>query len=127
MNKKINSGYRHIFGPVPSRRLGVSLGVDLLPAKICTLDCIYCECGKTKKLTTNRREYVPYGNVESEIRDYLSGNPGLDYVTFTGSGETNLNSRIGDLIKFIKHDYPGYKTALLTNGTLLNKIGRAHV
>jgi len=119
MKNKINSGYRYIFGPVPSRRLGVSLGVDLLPAKICTLDCIYCECGKTKTLTTGRKEYVPAGKVESEIRDYLSGTPDLDYITFSGSGEPTLHSCIGELIKILKYDYPRYKVALLTNGTLL--------
>jgi wyosine [tRNA(Phe)-imidazoG37] synthetase (radical SAM superfamily) len=121
MKNKINSGYRYIFGPVPSRRLGVSLGVDLLPAKICTLDCIYCECGKTKTLTTCRKEYVPSDKVESEIRDYLSGNPGLDYITFSGSGEPTLHSCIGELINFLKCDYPRYRVALLTNGTLLNE------
>lgn len=119
MKNKINSGYRYIFGPVPSRRLGVSLGVDLLPAKICTLDCIYCECGKTKTLTTGRKEYVPAGKVESELRDYLSGNPDLDYITFSGSGEPTLHSCMGELIKFLKYDYPRYRVALLTNGTLL--------
>ena len=121
MKNKINSGYRYIFGPVPSRRLGVSLGVDLLPAKICTLDCIYCECGKTKTLTTCRKEYVPAVEVESEIRDYLSGNPDLDYITFSGSGEPTLHSCIGELIKFLKYDYPRYRVALLTNGTLLHE------
>jgi len=121
MKNEINSGYRYIFGPVPSRRLGVSLGVDLLPAKICTLDCIYCECGKTKTLITDRKEYVPAGKVESEIRDYLSGNPDLDYITFSGSGEPTLHSCIGELIKFLKYDYPRYRIALLTNGTLLHE------
>lgn len=119
MKNKINSGYRHIFGPVPSRRLGVSLGVDLLPAKICTLDCIYCECGKTKTLTTCRKEYVPYNKVVSELRDYLSGSPDLDHITFSGSGEPTLNTCIGELIKILKFDYPRYRVALLTNGTLL--------
>jgi wyosine [tRNA(Phe)-imidazoG37] synthetase (radical SAM superfamily) len=95
--------------------------VDLLPAKICTLDCIYCECGKTKTLTTDRKEYVPAGKVESEIRDYLSGNPDLDYITFSGSGEPTLHSCIGELIKFLKYDYPRYRIALLTNGTLLHE------
>jgi wyosine [tRNA(Phe)-imidazoG37] synthetase (radical SAM superfamily) len=120
MKNRINSGYRYIFGPVPSRRLGVSLGVDLLPAKICSLDCIYCECGKTKVLTTERKEYVPAGDVESEIGDYLSGNPDLDHITFSGSGEPTLHSGIGPLIRLLKRDHPRYRVALLTNGTLLN-------
>lgn len=54
---------KYLFGPVPSRRLGVSLGVDLVPYKTCSLDCVYCECGKTTHLTVNRKEYVPVENV----------------------------------------------------------------
>ena len=75
MDNKVNSGYRYIFGPVPSRRLGISLGVDLLPAKTCTLDCIYCECGRTENLTLDIKEYVPVEKVKSELRHFLSRRP----------------------------------------------------
>jgi wyosine [tRNA(Phe)-imidazoG37] synthetase (radical SAM superfamily) len=119
MNNKLNSGLRYIFGPVPSRRLGISLGVDLLPAKTCTLDCVYCECGRTENLTLEIKEYVPAEDVKSELKDFLSQNPRLDFITFSGSGEPTLHERIGDLIRFLKRDYTGYRVAVLTNGTLL--------
>jgi wyosine [tRNA(Phe)-imidazoG37] synthetase (radical SAM superfamily) len=119
MKKKQNSGYRYIFGPVPSRRLGISLGIDLLPTKICTLDCVYCECGRTGNLTLERKEYLPAEKVESELRDFLSQNPGLDFITFSGSGEPTLHTGIGEIIAFLKRDYRKYNVAVLTNGTLL--------
>lgn len=112
--------YKYLFGPVPSRRLGISLGIDLVPHKVCSLNCIYCEVGRTTKLTSQRQEYVPINDVISEIRDYLSKNPKLDYVTFSGAGEPLLNSGIGKLISVIKDDFPQYKIALLTNGTLFS-------
>lgn len=110
--------YQYLFGPVPSRRLGISLGIDLVPYKICTLNCVYCECGATTNLTIERREYVPYEQVIKELDDYLMHRPAPDYVTFSGSGEPTLNSRIADVIDYIKNAYPGIKIAVLTNGTL---------
>jgi len=110
--------YNYLFGPVPSRRLGMSLGIDLVPHKVCTLNCIYCECGRTTKLTLERNEYVPYNAVVKELQHYLSNNPVPDYVTFSGSGEPTLNSRIGDVLQFIKSNYPNIPVAVLTNGTL---------
>jgi len=112
--------YKFLFGPVPSRRLGMSLGVDLVPHKVCSLNCIYCECGSTTKLTTERLEYVPYDKVISELKNFMSNNPAPDYITFSGSGEPTLNSRIGEVVDFIKQNYPDISLALLTNGTLLN-------
>ena len=112
--------YKYLFGPVPSRRLGMSLGVDLVPHKVCSLNCIYCECGSTTKLTTERLEYVPYDKVISELKNFMSNNPAPDYITFSGSGEPTLNSRIGEVVDFIKQNYPDISLALLTNGTLLN-------
>ncbi len=111
--------YKYLFGPVNSRRLGISLGVDLIPFKTCSLDCIYCECGTTTALTCDRKEYVDSREIEHELTDLLSKCPTLDYVTFAGSGEPTLNTKIGDLLHFIKKNFPCYKTALLTNGTLL--------
>ena len=119
-NTKQPSGYKHIFGPVPSRRLGISLGVDLVPHKTCTLNCVYCECGKTTNLTLKRKEYIPVKLIREELKDFFSYNPTLDFVTFSGSGEPTLNSNIGEIIRFLKADYPQFKQALLTNGTLLN-------
>ncbi len=112
--------YKYLFGPVPSRRLGMSLGVDLVPHKVCSLNCIYCECGFTTKLTTERDEYVPYNEVIQELKRFLGDKPALDYITFSGSGEPTLNSRFGDILKFIKQNYPDIPVAVLTNGTLFN-------
>ncbi len=111
--------YKYLFGPVPSRRLGMSLGVDLVPKKLCSLDCVYCEVGKTTGLTTERKEYIPFDKIVSELGHYFSSNPDPDYITFSGSGEPTLNSRLGDVISFIKKSKPGIPVAVLTNGTLL--------
>ena len=110
--------FKHLFGPVPSRRLGISLGIDLIPYKTCTLDCIYCECRKTTNLTIDRKEYIPTGEILNELNEYLKNSPELDYITFAGSGEPTLHSKIGEIINFIKQNYPQYKVAVLTNGTL---------
>lgn len=117
------TGFKHIFGPVPSRRLGMSLGVDLMPHKTCTLDCVYCESGATTRLTLARDEYVPLDRVKAELSEFLSGNPELDTITFSGSGEPTLHNDIGEIIRFIKTAYPEYKVAVLTNGTLLYHSG----
>jgi wyosine [tRNA(Phe)-imidazoG37] synthetase (radical SAM superfamily) len=113
--------YNYLFGPVPSRRLGISLGVDLVPMKTCTLNCIYCECGETSHLTLARREYVPFAAVEQELSLYFKNNPPPDYITFSGSGEPTLNSRIGDVLQVIKRRFQDIPTAVLTNGTLLSQ------
>lgn len=112
--------YKHLFGPVPSRRLGMSLGVDLVTHKICSLDCIYCECGKTTALTLKRKEYVPHQDVIAELDHYFHNNPDPDYITFSGSGEPTLSIHIGAVIAHIKQKKPGIAIAVLTNGTLLN-------
>ncbi len=111
--------YKYLFGPVPSRRLGISLGIDLVPMKTCSLNCIYCECGSTTKLTQTRKAYVPLEAVKSEFSHYIEHNPAPDYITFSGSGEPTLHSGVGETIEFI-HTHP-LKTpvAVLTNGTLL--------
>ena len=111
--------YTYLFGPVPSRRLGMSLGVDLVPRKVCSLDCVYCEVGKTTKLTLERKEYILYEKVVNELTHYFAHHPDPDYITFSGSGEPTLNSRIGDVLSFIKQSKPAIPIAVLTNGTLL--------
>ncbi|RLC09648.1 MAG: hypothetical protein DRI24_21450 [Deltaproteobacteria bacterium] len=111
--------YHYLFGPVPSRRLGISLGIDLVPMKTCTLNCIYCECGRTTDLTLSRREYVPLPEVKAEFLHYQSNHPRPDYITFSGSGEPTLNSSIGKIIRFIHSHDTGIPVAVLTNGTLL--------
>ncbi len=118
-----DSGYKYIFGPVPSRRLGMSLGVDLMPHKTCSLNCVYCECGKTTHLTIKRDEYIPVELIKKELKDFLSGNPELDFITFSGSGEPTLHAGIGEIAEFISTDYPQYRSALLTNSTLFYQEG----
>lgn len=111
--------YKYLFGPVPSRRLGMSLGVDLVPRKVCSLDCIYCEVGKTTSLTLERKEYIPYEKLSLELEDYFNTQPDPDYFTFSGSGEPTLNVAIGKVIQFIRKNKPQIPIAVLTNGTLL--------
>ena len=104
------------FGPVPSRRLGRSLGVDLVPFKTCTYDCIYCQLGRTTCKTMHRQEYVPLDEVLAELKEKLATKP--DYITLSGSGEPTLFSRLDELIGGIRSmtDIP---VAVLTNGSLL--------
>lgn len=108
----------YTFGPVPSRRLGRSLGVDFVPFKTCTYDCIYCQLGRTTTKTMNRQEYVPVDAVVNEVKEKLKKVSPPDYITLSGSGEPTLHSRISDIIAGIKKisDIP---VAVLTNGSLL--------
>ncbi len=111
-------GFPHLFGPVSSRRLGRSLGIDLVPYKTCSLDCVYCECGATTHLTTQRAEFVSTEQVMGELDQYLGKKPDLDYVTFSGSGEPTLHTGLGRIIAHLKAKHPRYRVAVLTNGTL---------
>jgi len=113
--------YAHIFGPVHSRRLGRSLGVDLVPCKVCSYDCVYCECGSTSDATVERKEFFPVSEVVAELGDYLSTAPELDYITFSGCGEPTLSLSIGAVIRYLKETFPGYRVAVLTNGSLLSR------
>ena len=108
-----------VFGPVPSRRLGLSLGIDLLPFKTCSMDCVYCECGATTNLTCERKEYFPTDDVITEIDSVLSKNPKIDCVTFSGVGEPTLHSGIGRIIRHIHSHYPDLRICLLTNSSML--------
>ena len=111
--------YKHLFGPVSSRRLGQSLGVDLIPFKTCSLNCVYCECGLTTNLTSETAEYVPTEEVIAELDALLSTNPKLDFVTFSGNGEPTLHSGLLKIAAHIKEKYPQYKICLITNSTML--------
>ncbi len=108
----------HIYGPVPSRRLGLSLGIDIVPMKTCSLSCIYCQIGKTPQTTLVRQEYISVSEILNELMDYLKKDLKPDWITFSGSGEPTLNSGIGEMIKGIKAltDIP---ICVITNGTLL--------
>ena len=111
---------RRVFGPVPSRRLGISLGIDVIPFKTCSLDCLYCECGRTTDLTAKRRRFFPPRLLLAELRRTLPGIPHLDFITFSGSGEPTLNSDLGWFIAEIKK-LSRVPLAVLTNGTLLGR------
>ena len=110
-----------VFGPIPSRRLGLSLGIDLLPYKTCSMDCVYCECGATTNLTCERREYFPTPQVIQELEEVLAKHQKIDYVTFSGVGEPTLHSGIGTIIRHIRVAHPELKICLLTNASLLNE------
>ena len=111
---------KYFYGPVPSRRLGRSYGVDIVPFKVCTLDCVYCQLGKTTDRTIKRKDYGPIEPILAELRETLAEGLEADFITIAGSGEPTLNSRLGELIDGIKKitDIP---VAILTNGTLLYK------
>lgn len=111
--------YQYIFGPVLSRRLGISLGMDIIPFKTCSMDCVYCECGPTTNLSLERKEYIPAEKILAELDDYLAKKPELNYITFSGGGEPTLNSGIGKIVRHIKTKYPQYKICLLTNSFAL--------
>jgi wyosine [tRNA(Phe)-imidazoG37] synthetase (radical SAM superfamily) len=109
---------RHVYGPVPSRRLGRSLGIDLVPFKVCTYDCIYCQLGRTTDLTLERKAYVATEDIMAELAPMWAAADQPDVISLAGSGEPTLNSAIGDVIRSIKQqtDIP---VAILTNGSLL--------
>ncbi len=110
----------HIFGPVPSRRLGRSLGIDLVPYKTCSYNCIYCQLGRTTNQTIERRAYLKASEIIEELGKKLSGlSPPPDYITFSGSGEPTLNSKIGWIISGIKK-ITNIPIAVLTNSSLLH-------
>jgi wyosine [tRNA(Phe)-imidazoG37] synthetase (radical SAM superfamily) len=111
--------FRYLYGPVPSRRLGRSLGIDLVPHKICTYDCIYCQVGKTIQKTLTRKEYVPVGEVLEEVESFLGGETAsIDHLSLSGSGEPTLHSKIRSVIEGIKA-VTSVPVAVITNGSLL--------
>ena len=107
----------HVYGPVPSRRLGRSLGVDLVPFKVCSFDCIYCQLGPTTMKTVERRDYIPVDELVDDVRKALASGDRPDYITLAGSGEPTLHLHLDEIIRRVKKlsDIP---IALLTNGSL---------
>jgi len=110
---------KYVFGPVPSRRLGQSLGIDPVPLKTCNWNCVYCQLGRTRSMTNVREDYFPPEDILAEVEKALTSHkPGeIDWVTFVGSGETTLHASIGWLIRKVKEltDIP---VAVITNGSL---------
>ncbi len=112
---------KHIFGPVLSRRLGLSLGIDLIPFKTCSYNCAYCECGHTTNKTISRQDFFPAEEILTELFSVLSSHPRLDSITLAGSGEPTLARSLGPVIAGVKRDYPEYTLSVLTNGSLLTR------
>ncbi|MEW6374322.1 MAG: radical SAM protein [Thermodesulfobacteriota bacterium] len=111
---------KYIFGPVPSRRLGRSLGVDIVPYKTCTFDCIYCDLGRTTHKSVSRQSYVPPEEIQGELELYLSVlDKKPDYITLSGSGEPTLNTSIGEIVQRIK-EITSIPIAILTNSSLFS-------
>ncbi len=108
----------HIFGPVPSRRLGKSLGIDMVPYKICSFDCIYCQLGRTTFKTMERKAYIPIASILEELKSVLKQKNDIDYITLSGSGEPTLNVGISEMITGIKK-LTSIPVAVITNGSLL--------
>ena len=111
---------KYVFGPVPSRRLGKSLGIDPIPLKTCNWNCVYCQLGRTRPVVNIRKEYVPTDDLLAEVREALATHPAgsIDWVTFVGSGEPTLHLHLGRMIREVKAmtDHP---VAVITNGALL--------
>ncbi len=111
--------YQYLYGPVPSRRLGRSLGIDLIPHKICTYDCIYCQIGNTTDKTLVRKEYVPVREILEEVKRFLKEETSsIDHLSLSGSGEPTLHSQIRLVIEGIK-TITSIPVAVITNGSLL--------
>ena len=108
----------HVYGPVPSRRLGRSLGLDLVPLKTCNYNCVYCQLGRTPRKVTKRREYVPVRKILQELEARLQAEGLPDYITIAGSGEPTLNTGIGEVIRQVKA-MTQIPVAVLTNGSFL--------
>ena len=107
-----------VYGPVPSRRLGFSLGVDLLPFKTCSMDCVYCQLGSSGKTTVRRREFIPVETILGQIKDAMARKKHVDAITFSGSGEPTLHSGLGRIIAGIRR-MTKVKIVLLTNSAAL--------
>ena len=109
----------YIYGPVPSRRLGLSLGISLTPHKTCNFDCVYCQLGRTSRTTVERKEYVKIQDVLQELADWLKNNPQqaaqLKFVTLSGSGEPTLNTGAGEFIAWVKKN-TALSVCVITNG-----------
>ncbi len=114
---------KYIYGPVESRRLGLSLGLSLTPYKTCSFDCVYCQLGKTTALSIQSKEHIPIKEILDELRMWLQNNPEgaqkLNYITFSGSGEPTLNIKFGELAAEIKK-IVSVPIAVITNASLLN-------
>jgi wyosine [tRNA(Phe)-imidazoG37] synthetase (radical SAM superfamily) len=115
----VTKRYKYLFGPVPSRRFGRSLGVDLTPYKTCSQDCVFCQLGRTTHKTVRRKEYAPLDSVLEEISDWLKTDGKADCITLSGSGEPTLHALFGEVLEFIRSN-SRLPAVLLTNGSLFH-------
>ncbi|MCD6359308.1 MAG: radical SAM protein [Armatimonadetes bacterium] len=115
---KLEPIYKHLYGPVPSRRLGRSLGIDMVPHKTCCFDCIYCQLGRTTNHTMKVAEYTPAHEIILDLERWMRLDGQADYLTFSGSGEPTLQARLADIMA-LAHEQSDVPIALLTNGALL--------
>ncbi|MFO8052522.1 MAG: radical SAM protein [Candidatus Omnitrophota bacterium] len=112
----------YFYGPVPSRRLGFSLGVDLTPKKTCTFNCIYCQLGVVTQPKIRRVFYINFAEFKKELKTILAKNPKIDYITLSGSGEPTLHKDLGKIIKTVKEiSKYRYPVAVITNSSLLHR------
>jgi wyosine [tRNA(Phe)-imidazoG37] synthetase (radical SAM superfamily) len=118
-SRKTSTGYS-LYGPVPSRRLGFSLGIDIIPFKTCTFDCVYCQLGSCSEKKIERQTYFPAEDILPKIKKALDSDQKIDAITFSGSGEPTLNADIGELIKEIKK-VTQIPIVVLTNSSLMNR------
>lgn len=109
-----------VFGPVPSRRLGRSLGIDPVPLKTCNWNCVYCQLGRSVPVTNERKDYLPPGEIVDEVREVLQIHQEgeIDWVTFLASGEPTLHASLGRMIRDVKA-ITQIPVAVITNGALL--------
>ncbi|HAG10444.1 MAG TPA: radical SAM protein, partial [Desulfotomaculum sp.] len=113
--------FKYIYGPVPSRRLGLSLGVSIIPKKACNYSCIYCQLGRTDRMTNTRQLFYPVGDIIEELDKVLQNNISFDVVTIVGEGEPTLYLGLGELIEEI-HKRTDKPVAVITNGALLYEL-----
>ncbi|BBE31189.1 radical SAM protein [Tepiditoga spiralis] len=111
--------YKYVYGPVPSRRMGISLGISPIPKGYCSYSCIYCQLGRTKHMTIEKQEFFKVNDIVNELKNYLKEDISFDVITIVGEGEPTLYSKLGELINSIKQ-LTKKPVALITNGSLLS-------
>ena len=118
-------GKIRVFGPVPSRRLGKSVGINNIPPKICTYSCVYCQLGRSSKMVADRQEYYEPNDLLIEVKEKITNskinNEPIDYLAIVPDGEPTLDKNLGELIDLLKPF--GFKVAVITNSTLLKISG----
>lgn len=114
----MSKGYQYLFGPISSRRLGRSLGIDLTPLKTCSMNCVFCQLGDSAQAVNRRTEYVPTDHVIAELACWLKEDGVADHITLAGSGEPTLHTGFGSVLGWIKKN-TSIPSVLLTNGSLL--------